>query len=64
MMEGYIRCPSCGSYTPEENLNCIFCGNPLPHRLGVFSGIRFGGKGILFVVIAVIVIASFLMLIL
>ncbi|MDD5557396.1 MAG: hypothetical protein PHN82_09120 [bacterium] len=63
-MEGSIRCPRCGEETPAENLSCIFCGATLPHRLGVFSGLRYGWRGILFLVIAGLIILSFLALVL
>ena len=62
-MEDYIRCPHCGGETPGENLNCIYCGNTLPHRLGVFSGLRYGWKGVIFAIVAAAVLFAFIALI-
>jgi len=59
-MQNYSVCPHCGGETPRENLNCIYCGNTLPHTLGVFSGMRYGAKGYVWLAIAAAVIAAFL----
>lgn len=64
LMEGYVRCHHCGKETPAGNLNCIFCGCTLPHRLGVFTGLRYGWKGALFLAMAVGVIVAFLLFVL
>jgi hypothetical protein len=60
-MEGYVTCPYCGGETPSENFNCIYCGNPIPRSLGVFSGMRYGGKGIFFLIVAAAVLLGFLL---
>lgn len=60
----FMTCPRCGGETPGDNLNCIYCGDPLPHRLGVFTRLRYGGKGLLFAAAAAAAIAAFLALLL
>ncbi len=50
-MEGYLICPHCRGETPEENLSCIYCGSTLPHGIGVFTKLRYGGKGFFFVLV-------------
>ncbi|MEJ2745035.1 MAG: hypothetical protein P8123_05025 [bacterium] len=64
-MEGYVVCPNCQGETPGENLNCIYCGSVLPHRLGVFTKLRYGGRGYLFVsIVLAVLIALFAWLVL
>jgi hypothetical protein len=63
-MEDYVVCPKCGGETPGENLNCIYCGSVLPHRLGVFTNMRYGWQGYFFAfVVLAVVIALFAWLI-
>ena len=59
-MEGYVVCTHCRGETPGENLNCIYCGSVLPHRIGVFTKLRYGGKGYLAISLALAVIIALL----
>lgn len=59
-MEGYVVCPNCRGETPGENLNCIYCGSVLPHRLGAFTKLRYGGRGYFFVFVALAVVIALL----
>jgi len=57
---GLVTCPHCGRSTPEENLRCIYCGELLDRPVGPMSELVFGLKGRLGLIIALIVIAAFL----
>ena len=59
-MEGYLVCPRCGGETPERNLNCIYCGAALPHRIGVFTKLRYGGRGFFFVLVVLVILIALL----
>ena len=59
-MEGYLICPQCRGETPGENLNCIYCGSALPHRIGVFTKLRYVGRGFFFVLVALAIIVALL----
>ena len=63
-MEELSKCPACGTETPAENLNCIYCGEVLPRPVGIMSGFRYSLKGWLAALIALAVLISFLALIL
>ncbi|UCD57381.1 MAG: hypothetical protein JSV16_16510 [Candidatus Hydrogenedentota bacterium] len=63
-MEEYTECPDCRKLTPRENLNCIYCGQALPEPVGILSGLRYGLKGWIAILIALAVLIGFLALIL
>jgi hypothetical protein len=63
-MDEYTECPACKTPTPSENLNCIYCGYPLPQPVGPLSGLRYSFKGWLAAFIALAVLIGFLALIL
>jgi hypothetical protein len=59
-MEDYLVCPHCHGETPGENLNCIYCGSALPHRIGVFTRLRYGGGGFFFVLVVFVILIALL----
>ena len=63
-MKEYAECPACRKQTPIDNLNCIFCGEPLSRPVGILSGLRYGLKGWLAALIALAALIGFLTLIL
>ena len=63
-MQEFSRCPACGTETPAENLNCIYCGEVLPRPVGMMSGLKYSLRGWLAALIAIAVLISFLVLIL
>ena len=63
-MDEHMNCPACGTPTPRENLNCIYCGEILPQPVGVLSGLKYSFKGWLAALIALVTIIAFLLLIL
>ena len=63
-MDDFSTCPACGTETPAENLNCIYCGEVLPRPVGMMSGLRYSLRGWFVALIAIAVLISFLVLIL
>ncbi|HOE27426.1 MAG: hypothetical protein IT574_02075 [Candidatus Aureabacteria bacterium] len=59
-MDEYVRCPHCGGDTPDENLNCIYCGEAFPAALGVFGALRYGWRGVFCAAVALVLILSIL----
>jgi len=39
-----VRCPHCGQPTPDENLNCIYCGELLEEPVGPLTGLLYGWR--------------------
>ena len=31
-LDGYIPCPKCGEYIPNDSINCPHCGKAIPHK--------------------------------
>ena len=61
-MTEYI-CPHCGKpIYDDEALLCLYCGENLQRDVGVFGKIRYASHGMIFVLVIVIVLISFLVL--
>ena len=63
-LEELVDCPNCGSSTPSENLNCIYCGERLPIPVGFLSSLIEGWRGRAGIVLALLVLIAFLLWIL
>ena len=59
--EESVECPRCGSSTPAENLNCIYCGARLPLPVGFLSSLAGGWKGRAGIILAVLALVAFLL---
>jgi hypothetical protein len=46
--------------TPHDGFNCIYCGEPMPTRVGILSGMRYSFKGCLAALITLIAVLAFL----
>ena len=58
--DGLITCSHCGEPTPSENLNCIYCGERLPHPVGFLSSLVLGWKGWAGLILVALVVILFL----
>lgn len=57
-------CPHCGQPTPEENLNCIYCGGLLRAPVGPLTGLLYGRRGWAGILLALLAVAVLLVWIL
>ena len=60
-MSGLVKCKYCGAETPEENFNCIYCGEVIFEDSGFLGRIKFGkSKLFLYIVVGVLLFSFFI----
>ena len=59
-----LQCPHCHKPIYDiDALNCLYCGKTLECNTGFLSRLRYPGPKIIFVIVIIFVIISFLILI-
>jgi len=59
MADDLIVCKHCGAQTPEDNFNCIYCGEVIYEDSGFLGGLKYGRSRLYTMLIACLILLAF-----